>query len=72
MIMINRKIGEKIKQVISGERRVIIIYGQRQSGKTNLIKYLLSEIKQDFEYFTGNDLYAQNIFSKNELGTGTC
>jgi len=65
--MINRIIGEKIKKAISGERKVIIIYGPRQSGKTTLIKYLLSEIKQDFEYFTGDDLYAQNIFSKNEL-----
>jgi len=65
--MINRIIGEKIKKAISGERKVIIIYGPRQSGETTLIKYLLSEIKQDFEYFTGDDLYAQNIFSKNEL-----
>lgn len=72
--MINRKIGEKIKEAISGERRVIIIYGPRQAGKTTLIKYLLSEIsgsaagrKEEFDYFTGDDLYAQNIFSKNEL-----
>ncbi len=65
--MINRKISEKIKQAINGEKRVIIIYGPRQAGKTFLIKYLLSEMKQDFEYFTGDDLYAQNIFSKNEL-----
>ena len=65
--MINRKISEKIKRAISGERKIIIIYGPRQAGKTTLIKYLLSEIKQDFEYFTGDDLYAQDIFSKNEL-----
>jgi len=62
-----RKIGEKIKEAISGERRVIIIYGPRQAGKTTLIKYLLLELKEDFEYFTGDDLYAQSIFSKNEL-----
>ncbi len=65
--MITRKISEKIKEAINGERRVIIIYGPRQAGKTTLIKHLLSEIKEDFEYFTGDDLYAQNIFSKHEL-----
>jgi len=65
--MINRAISEKIKEAINGERRVIIIYGPRQAGKTTLIKHLLSEMKEDFEYFTGDDLYAQNIFSKHEL-----
>jgi len=65
--MINRKISEKIKEAINGDRRVIIIYGPRQAGKTTLIKYLLSEIKEEFEYFTGDDLYAQNIFSRHEL-----
>ncbi len=65
--MINREIGAKIKEAINGERKVIIIYGPRQAGKTTLIKHLLSEINQEFEYFTGDDLYAQNIFSKNEL-----
>ncbi len=65
--MIARKIGAKIKEAINGEKRVIIIYGPRQAGKTTLIKHLLSEVKKGFEYFTGDDLYAQNIFSKNEL-----
>ena len=65
--MITRKISEKIKEAIKGERRVIIIYGPRQAGKTTLIKYLLPEIKEEFEYFTGDDLYAQTIFSKPEL-----
>jgi len=67
MVMINRKISAKIKEAIRGERKVIIIYGPRQSGKTTLIKHLLSEMKAKYEYFTGDDLYAQNIFSKNEL-----
>lgn len=46
---------------------MIIIYGPRQAGKTTLIKHLLADIKEEFEYFTGDDLYTQNIFSKNEL-----
>jgi len=65
--MIDRKIGAKIKEAVNGERRVIIIYGPRQAGKTTLIKHLLSEMKEVVEYFTGDDLYAQNIFSKHEL-----
>jgi len=65
--MISRAISEKIKEAIKGEKKVIIIYGPRQAGKTTLIKYILSVLKEDFEYFTGDDLYAQNIFSKHEL-----
>ena len=67
MVMINRAISEKIKEAIAGERKVIIIYGPRQAGKTTLIKALLSDMDKKYEYFTGDDLYAQSIFSKNEL-----
>jgi hypothetical protein len=65
MVNINRKIGESLGKAIEGERKVIILYGPRQAGKTTLIKQLLS--KREYEYFTGDDLYAQNIFSRNEL-----
>ncbi len=65
--MLNRAIAERIKKAIKGERKVIIIYGPRQSGKTTLIKFLLAEMEAEYEYFTGDDLYAQNIFGKNEL-----
>lgn len=67
MVMLNRAIGERIKKAIKGERKVIIIYGPRQAGKTTLIKYLLADAGENYEYFTGDDLYAQSIFSKNEL-----
>lgn len=67
MVMINRVISEKIKEAIAGERKVIIIYGPRQAGKTTLIRALLSAIDEKYTYFTGDDLYAQSIFSKNEL-----
>jgi len=65
--MISRKITEKLAKAIKGERKVIIIYGPRQAGKTTLIKSLLKELKTDFDYFTGDDLFAQEIFSRNEL-----
>lgn len=65
--MIKRKLGEQINSAIKGERKVIIIYGPRQAGKTTLIKSILQGMGEEFEYFTGDDLYAQDIFSKNEL-----
>lgn len=65
--MINRKISEEIEKAIKGEKKVIIIYGPRQAGKTTLINSLLKRLEEEFEYFTGDDLYAQDIFSKNEL-----
>jgi uncharacterized protein len=58
---------EKIKEAIAGERKVIIIYGPRQAGKTTLIKALLADMNKEYEYYTGDDLYAQSIFNKNEL-----
>lgn len=67
MVMLNRAIGERIKKAIKGERKVIIIYGPRQAGKTTLIKSLLADVEKNYEYFTGDDLYAQSIFGKNEL-----
>ncbi|MEI6587337.1 MAG: ATP-binding protein [Candidatus Moraniibacteriota bacterium] len=67
MVNINRKISEGLKKAIKGEKKVIILYGPRQAGKTTLIKQLLFEMGKEFEYFTGDDLYAQNIFSRNEL-----
>lgn len=67
MVILNRKISARLKKAIEGERKVIIVYGPRQAGKTTLIKSLLNNGKQKYEYFTGDDLYAQDIFSKNEL-----
>jgi len=67
MVNINRKISASLKKAIEGERKVIILYGPRQAGKTTLIKQLLSDIGKEYDYFTGDDLYAQNIFNRNEL-----
>jgi predicted AAA+ superfamily ATPase len=67
MVMINRSISGKIKEAIDGERKVIVIYGPRQAGKTTLTNALLNGMNKEYQYFTGDDLYAQSIFSKNEL-----
>lgn len=65
--MIKRIIEEEIKKSLAGEKKVIIIYGPRQSGKTTLIKDLLSKADKEYDYFIGDDLRAQSIFSRNEL-----
>lgn len=67
MDIINRKISERIKIAVEGEKKVVIIYGPRQSGKTTLIKSLLGNMREKYDYFSGDDLFAQNIFGKNEL-----
>lgn len=65
--MIKRIIEKRFEKAILGERKVIIVYGPRQAGKTTLIKSLLSISAGRYDYFIGDDLQAQNIFSRNEL-----
>lgn len=65
--MIKRIIEERLEKAIQGERKVIVVYGPRQAGKTTLIKSLLSISAGRYDYFIGDDLQAQNIFSRNEL-----
>ncbi len=68
MQLINRSIFEQIeKDLISPENKVIIIYGPRQAGKTTLIHQIKEVIKVKTLEFTGDDLQAQKIFSRNEL-----
>lgn len=65
--MIKRKFAKQLGNALKGERKVIIVYGPRQAGKTTLIKSLLQDSGEEFEYFTGDDLYTQEIFSRNEV-----
>lgn len=66
--MIERIIKERVKEALKPEGKVVIIYGPRQSGKTTLIKLIMEEIgPQDIQYFIGDDLFTQDIFSKNDL-----
>lgn len=66
-MFIERTIEKQLKQAINGERKVIIIYGPRQAGKTTLIKLLTSKISGKVQFFIGDDLHAQDLFSKNDL-----
>jgi len=67
-MIINRIIASKIKDSVLGEPRVTVLYGPRQAGKTTLIKTVMDEINEkDVAFFTGDDLFTQDLFSKNEL-----
>lgn len=66
-MFIERTIEKQLKEAINGERKVIIVYGPRQAGKTTLIKLLTSKISGEVQFFTGDDLHTQDLFSKNDL-----
>lgn len=67
-MIINRIIYNKIKkELFNKDKNVIIIYGPRQVGKTTIIKELIKDIGKPVKYFSGDDLFAQNLLSRNEL-----
>ena len=66
--MIDRAITQQIKQALIIGHKIIILYGPRQAGKTTLINILLQDLPLDsFQKFIGDDLFTQDIFSRNEL-----
>lgn len=66
-MIIRREIKNQIKKELEVKKRAVIIYGPRQSGKTTLIKMITSKLKNKPLFFNGDDLYAQEIFSRHEL-----
>lgn len=64
---IQRTIQPTIEKQLNKEKKVLILYGPRQAGKTTLISSLTENIKDKIVFFTGDDVYAQKIFSNNEL-----
>lgn len=65
-MLINRVLIADIKDTISKESGVIILYGPRQAGKTTLINLITAQMEKKL-YFSGDDIYAQNLFRNNEL-----
>ncbi|MCG2725652.1 MAG: ATP-binding protein [Elusimicrobia bacterium] len=70
-MIISRDILSKVESALnSNENAVVIIYGPRQSGKTTLINLILDKTdREKVGYFTGDDLFTQDIFGKNDLET---
>ena len=66
-MIINRTIKKELESALKNtDRKVIILYGPRQAGKTTLIEMLLH---QDLSYkkYNGDYIFTQNIFSNNNL-----
>lgn len=70
-MIIQRTIQKKIQARIScseNERKIIIIYGARQVGKTTLVKEILSETDMKAEYFNCDYLDVQSLFAYENAG----
>ncbi|MBF0273967.1 MAG: ATP-binding protein [Nitrospinae bacterium] len=50
-----------------GKKKVCIIYGPRQAGKTTLVKYLLKEYPEKAEYFNCDYLDVRETFSSENI-----
>ncbi|MCX6266344.1 MAG: ATP-binding protein [Bacteroidetes bacterium] len=58
------------KRIAQGgnNKKVIIIYGARQVGKTTLVKHILEKLKGRSEYFNCDYLQVQSLFSWENAG----
>jgi predicted AAA+ superfamily ATPase len=68
-MMFVRDIEKDIIETLSrSDKQVVIIYGPRQSGKTTLIKNVIENFSpQSILFYTGDDLFVQDLFSKPYL-----
>lgn len=66
-MLIDRTILTLIKKVLSGEPRIIVIYGPRQAGKTTLLAEITKSEKRKIHSFSGDDLLTQDLFSVPRL-----
>lgn len=66
-MIIDRTIKKELESALNdSSRRVIILYGPRQAGKTTLIDMLLSQ-ESNYEKYNGDDIFTQNTFNNNNL-----
>ncbi len=68
-MLINRTLIQLIKDKLSGEPRVIVLYGPRQSGKTVLLNEIVNKEKRDVLFLKGDDIRVQNVFSVSRYDT---
>ncbi|MBI5620812.1 ATP-binding protein [Candidatus Gottesmanbacteria bacterium] len=68
-MLIDRTILNLIRQVLSGEPKIIVVYGPRQAGKTVLLGEITGSEKRKTLIFRGDDLLTQSLFSVPRLDT---
>lgn len=66
-MLIDRILENRLKKEMAGEKKVIILYGPRQAGKTTLIKKVMAGTNSQPLFFIGDDIQAQKLLSHNEL-----
>lgn len=66
-MIIDRTILTPIKKVLSGEPKIIVVYGPRQAGKTTLLAEITKSEKRKVHSFSGDDLLTQDLFSVPRL-----
>jgi hypothetical protein len=60
-------IKKDLVKALSEQNKVIVLFGPRQAGKTTLVKKIMEEINDSPAYLTGDDLFVQELFGKNDL-----
>ncbi len=67
-MLIERTIFKQVKKTFKGGKRVVVIYGPRQAGKTTLLGQILATLSDsEVISFVGDDLRVQEIFSQPRL-----
>lgn len=64
-MLIKRSLVNPIFKQLQKEPKIIVIYGPRQSGKTTLIKQLLTQTRQTPPIFNGDDIRTQEVLVPN-------
>jgi len=63
---IHRILLEKLKKTVQ-PKEVVVIYGPRQIGKTTLINKYLEGVKEPFDFYNGEDIETQKLFTVQSI-----
>lgn len=63
---INRVLLDKLKEEVQ-PKRVVVVYGPRQVGKTTLLEKYLETIKEPFVFYNGEDIETQKLFTARSI-----
>lgn len=67
-MIIKRSIKTLLEKSFSEKGEVTLLFGPRQAGKTTVLREIIAEIGSGkAEYFSGDDVFVQEAFGKNNL-----